>query len=149
MSDSVHTSDDDGGKAYLQRQAVEYQMKIARLQSAGKKIPPGGIIFYNVRTMLQMTGDEMQLFIARELKIPIDCVHLRLVSEDNKIVPHVNLRIPKMWVNALGIKGCNDQDLQAMARMFIDGVVKQANSLFAELVARRMAVFANKINDAG
>jgi hypothetical protein len=130
----------DEGKAYLQRQAFEYQMKIARLQSVGKSLPPGGIIYYNVRTMLQMTGDELQLAIARELKIPLDCVHVRLDVSESTVTPLVDLKIPKYWVTDQGLKG-NDADLKGMARLMIDGVVARQQETFSTVVARRMLVF--------
>lgn len=139
MSDTEQPVEDEG-KEYLQRQAFEYQMKIARLQAIGKSLPPGGIIYYNIRTMLEMTGNELQLAIARELKVPLECVRVRLDVSESTVTPLVDLQIPKYWVTSQGLKG-NDADLKAMARLMIDGVVARQQETFSVVVARRMLVF--------
>jgi hypothetical protein len=136
---------EDEGQAYLRRQAVEFQVKIERLKNCGKKLPPGGIIYYNLQVMLQASGDELQSAIAQELGVPSGCVAVRLQldKETEAVIPIVDLSMPSHWITGVkGVKG-NPAELRQLTEMHTRGVVAKYSLRFNEIVTRRMQVFAD------
>jgi len=134
---------EDSGSVHLRKQLVDFHVRVAELRDKGKTLPPGGVIFYNLQVMLQATGDELMMAIARDLGVPIDCVSVRLVIDPvtADIIPKINLQLPKFWVT--GVKGLtgNDADLKNMADMYARSVIDKHQEELASVVVRRMKMF--------
>ena len=140
---------EDEGQAYLRKQLVEFKVRVAKLQSCGKSLPPGGIIYYNLQVMLQASGDELQNAIAQDLGVPANCVAVRLQldKERGAVIPFVDLSLPSHWVTGVkGLKG-NPAELRKLAELHTRGVVAKYSERFSEIVSRRMRVFADGVDE--
>lgn len=108
------------------------ELSVLREEWVARGLPAGGVCYLSPKTVANDYLAEFQAHIAASLQIPADNVQIRVTIETDKIVPDVNIIVPRAWLHGKDLRTRQEVDL--MFRQQIQAVVRYWSEWYVNVV---------------